>query len=567
MSLLQSKFLIIDYGSHSIKGLLCENGPFGQKILCMEKLGVVEVEDDENREEDESEETSENKEIKTREKVTWAKYEYNLIRFVQSFFPDELSFALNLKLENIHTRDLSLPILKPKELGQSIAFEMEESLPQSLEEMEVVGHSWNNDGENLHILGFGTTRHETLEKSVSPLLGSQSIILDISPNVSMLASFLRYFGPSFYKDISLGQIDIGANYTIFNIVYNGKLSFSRSLPFGGNDINQILVDVLKIDPSEAEQKKLDLGLDIVDLRPRSKDFYTSNSISMEEYDKILGCIRAFLDKICLEIERSLFALRCSTPDHFYLSGGTSLCKGICFYLRENLQRNVDFYPAKLDNNEDIVIWATALGAREKFNLPNIDRDNFIETPFGSSLRGGKFEFGAFKFPLAFGLASLFFMILSMLMGIRYDQSLITQYKEEIKETAESVPNLLAGSSPDQIVMQLQDICRKRLRGVKRSIIKMIDLMRELNVYSPSAEEMEIKFRKFYFKTKSLEIEVDLDDVGKSSLLQEKLRESPFFQEVIVKRRKILANQSARVLYSLVVKDKKISTSGVTQNCL
>ena len=157
----------------------------------------------------------------------WNKYEYNTIRFLQSFFPEETSYILSLPLDNLHIRDFMLPLMKPKEANESIAFGTEESLPYSLEKTEVIGHTWAEDEENMHIISFGASR-DFVENFVRPLVAEQAVVLGLYPDASMVACFLRVFGLEFYEKKSIGQLDIGATHTIFNVVYDGKLAFTRS---------------------------------------------------------------------------------------------------------------------------------------------------------------------------------------------------------------------------------------------------------------------------------------------------------------------------------------------------
>ena len=563
MAIIQSRYLIIDCGSHSIKGLLYESGPVGERILSMEKLPSLKLETEKElaSASDLEEEISPEEREKQR---LWNEYEYNLMRLVHSFFAEESNYVLQLPLSKLHVRDFTFPIVKTKELGQAISFQAEESLPYSLEKTEVVGHSWAADEQDMHILAFGAER-ELVENTVKPLSKEHSVITALFPNSSMLAGLVRLFKASFYEGLSLGQLDIGASSSTLNILDNGKLSFTRSLAYGGNDLTEIVASVLGLTKEKAESKKLALDLDFIDLRPRSDDFYEKHSITKSKYDEIIYKSRSMIEKLCLEIERSFLALGCPTPESIYLSGGASLSKGLSTFMKENLQRNVDYYPLSLSDEKTREIWATALGAMEQQKLPLSDKDNFLDTPSGSALKGKQFHLGVFRMPLAFSIAALLVFSFSIALGIFHDRSRVKKYREEIQAFAQKIPGILSNSNPEQILVQAQSICRQRMRNMARSRTRILDLLQEINHRSPSPAEMDIVFRKLRFDSKSLQFEVELANVGESANLQQKLGESHFFKNVEIKRRRILPNQRARVIYSLENAEKKESFSSNT-NC-
>ena len=240
----------------------------------MEKLPRVSllahlIKDSPEEEELQKESPSEQEEREKRR--FWYEYEYNIVRLVQSFFAEESNYILQLPLEKLHIRDFAFPAVKPKDLGQAISFQTEESLPYPLEDTEVVGHSWALDEENMHILSFGAAR-ELVENAVKPLYREHSVITALLPDASMLAGFVRLFKTDFYAGRTLGQLDLGARTSTLNILNDGKLAFSRSLPYGGNYLTAIVASVLGLEKEKAESKKLAMELDLIDLRPRYRGF-------------------------------------------------------------------------------------------------------------------------------------------------------------------------------------------------------------------------------------------------------------------------------------------------------
>ena len=278
--------------------------------------------------------------------------------------------------------------------------------------------------------------------------------------------------------------------------------------------------------------------------------------------------RAELEKLCLEIERSFLALRCPMPECLYLSGGTSLMKGIGSFLKESLQRDVEHYPLSLSNGKALEIWATAIGATEQQKLALNDKDNFLDTPFGSTLKGGQFHLRIFKIPITFFAAALLIFAFSIALGIFHDRSRVRMYKEKIQSFSRSIPGILVSSSspPEQILIQAQAICRKRLLNLERSKLRVLDILQEISKRTPPPEEMDLTFRSLQFDSKGFQFEVELANVGESANLQQKLAESRLFKNLEIKRRKILPSQRARVIYSLRSIEKKGSLNSSNINC-
>ena len=118
---------------------------------------------------------------------------------------------------------------------------------------------------------------------------------------------------------------------------------------------------------------------------------------------------------------------------------------------------------------------TAIGARELYKLPREARDDFIDTPFGSTLKGGQIHLGLFKMPLFFAMASLLIFSLSFAIGIFQDYNRSKRYIEEIEVLSKNIPGILASdAAPSQILIQTQEICRRRFRGFQASQKRVLE---------------------------------------------------------------------------------------------
>ncbi len=567
MSFLQNKYLVIDYGSHTIKGVLFESGPLGERILRTESLPIAKLEYLGNNNDmaltNGSVKTKEEAKVSAKKNIpvkedeiwVWSEYEYNIVRFVQSFFPFETSYILHIPLETLHIRDITIPVIKKTKLNhEAISFQVEDELPFNLEKLEVVGHIWTQNAENAQVLSFGAER-SLLQNIVTPLLIGKTALLYIIPDAVLLASFIRIFKPDFYEKRCIGQIDVGASSTTLNVIYEGKLAFTRSLPWGGNELTSILANNLNISFEQAEKKKLELEIDLLNSKERPEVFYKNLGMKRSNYLDFSTKIKEWLQEISIEIERSFIALRCPIPEDFYISGGTAKIKHLENVLSEFLNKNVVRYPISLSTNEAPELWITALGAREIKSITKENRDNFLDTSFGSTLSSQKFDYSIFRIPITLMLATLFIFLGALGLGIVHDYKQIKINTGQIMAFGKTIPEIKVSEEPNEILSQAHSICQKRLRGASRTKTKFLQVLNELNKVTPGQASVDLEFRRLNYDGTSIELEVDLGNVGLSTTLQEKLSESKLFKNIEVKDRNILPNQKARVVYRL----EKINT--------
>jgi general secretion pathway protein L len=247
LPLFNEQFLVIDYGTTRIKGVLCENGPGGRRVLRLESLPIVLLENADLGEEEDSGALAD-----------LTEYEYNVTRFVQSFFPEESNYLLNLSLDRVYVRDLVIPIVNAKQINEVIPHEVENYLPVSLDEAEVIGKAWEIGDESSQVITF-TAPNESLVQRVQPLLRGTTSVRMLSLDAVGLANFIQLLDPTEYQDRVVGQIDIGGSLTILNILKDGELVFSRQLPIGGRDLDYIIAEEYNVDVDMAETIKLGLA--------------------------------------------------------------------------------------------------------------------------------------------------------------------------------------------------------------------------------------------------------------------------------------------------------------------
>jgi general secretion pathway protein L len=111
-----NQYLAIDYGTTHIKGILFRQVLGSVTILRHESLQIVSLPEKQSDE-----------------------YEYNIVRFIQSFFPEESNFLINIAMDNLFIRDLVIPLNSEKAIKEILPFEVENVVPFPIETMVVQG--------------------------------------------------------------------------------------------------------------------------------------------------------------------------------------------------------------------------------------------------------------------------------------------------------------------------------------------------------------------------------------------------------------------------------------------
>ena len=134
-----------------------------------------------------------------------------------------------------------------------------------------------------------------------------------------------------FKDQLVGKnlaiADIGAGGTDICIIQHGRLSFSRSFTFGGNNLTQLFEREYKLSFDDAEEKKIEEA----SLRSQAEDALTRQWVE-SLVREIAASIRAFTGK---ETNGSI--------DSLWLCGGSSLIPGLDSYLTDRLGIQVSLW--------------------------------------------------------------------------------------------------------------------------------------------------------------------------------------------------------------------------------
>ncbi|MGM0606959.1 MAG: type IV pilus assembly protein PilM [Candidatus Muiribacteriota bacterium] len=230
-----------------------------------------------------------------------------------------------LLAQNTIIRFIKMPIMKDDELKEAIKFEAEQYIPYSIDEVQIsffkLGEITEDEVEQNYILLVCTpkeimnTYQTTLKNS-----GVNLKVLDVDC-FGVINSVMHMVDP----DSITAVVDIGASTTNIDIVRRGILDFHRNITIAGNNISNVIKDVLKLELSQAENIKKEEG-----------------RVAIEESDRneISDVINTIVEELASEIRRSFDFFKAQSRekqiDRIILTGGTAKLANIDVFLANEL---------------------------------------------------------------------------------------------------------------------------------------------------------------------------------------------------------------------------------------
>ena len=542
MGYFSEQFLVIDAGTTQIRGILYEKSPAGSSILRTSSLKIPA--DKRKTGMDEEEKAS-----------LYASY---LHSFLESHFPEQKNILISMPQDRVFIRDLELPIADERQIQHVLIHEMEGRLPIGMEKTEVIGRIWRKGDEESSLLCY-SAEHRRLIDRVTPILQRSDLSLRLlTVDGPAIAAATALLDPEATSNRSIAQIHLGERSTILNIVSDGKLAFSRSLPIGSGELTGLVAGVLKLDETEAEDWKRDRsfyiplpGESIQNPEPGMKP----EGISRKDYVKLLGLFREHFEGLALEIERSFLAKEDLLVETLYLSGGGSNFTGLASFLENILGIPVQDYPLTIDGEPEIAEWIPAIGIFEEFKKRPLQRLDFLGTDFGRLLKRGEVHWRTFLPPLIVGGAGLVFFLISFILGILVERKQLQETHARILAVARQIPGV--SSDPNNALASAKKLCQERLNSfrMQSSGVRVLELLYSLGQITPAPGEISFKFKRLSTSEKEIEIEGEVQRLTEVTVLQESFEKSGEYQRVEVKSDTIRDNV-VLVRVKLILKDPR-----------
>ncbi|MBE7411337.1 MAG: cell division FtsA domain-containing protein [Leptospiraceae bacterium] len=537
------QYLAIDYGTTFIKGILYKQFLGGVTILRNETLKIVRLEESEGDE-----------------------YEYNIVRFIQSFFPEETNFLINLPIEKLFIRDLVVPLGTEKAVREIIPFEVENQIPFPVETMEVLGNIWKIEDENSNVITF-SAHHSELQKAITPFLRTETQLKSMSIDSFVLSSVItKHQGGAIHSE-KVGQVDIGGKITIFNSISDGKLTHSRFFAAGGEYITQKISDLLKIELHDAEELKTSITFNINEIDEDLKQaFLKKFKLTNQNFKQLLQILHSSLDEVAEEVARSIFALFDSEkPEVIYLSGGGSLLPGTEKFLSDKIGISVKKYDF-LELKEES--YTTCLGTGYHYLLKKSEKMDFLNTKYVQTINKSSLKLSYFKTHLALLGISFFILITVFFVGIIIDKRKIKASNELLAQKFQSGFGMEAPSDTDVMDFAVREVKKEQKNSeIVRLFLSqdsILDILVDLTNNFPSKDSFNFALDQFTFDGNEVQIYGRVDEFSELGTIQSSLEKSKKFKNIEVLNKRLIQGVS-KLKVSFKIKLEVVNSSEKNNN--
>jgi general secretion pathway protein L len=512
------QYLAIDYGSTLLKGVLFKKVLGKVTILRTESLPVVRLDENEGD-----------------------PYEYNIVRFIQSFFPEEDRFLLNLGIHNLFVRDLNIPLTTEKAIQEVLPFEVENLVPYPMEELEVIGKIWKVGKDSSDLICFNV-HHSELDRALKPFAKGDLQLSCLSLDSFVISSIISKHHNLLIHEKTVLQLDIGGKYSILNIVHDGKLRHTRQIYLGGQEITDDISKLLKVDFNTAEEIKQAMQFSIFSSEENTEveqKFLSRFPVSALQLKNIKKLIQTKIEAVIHEIENSIFSLNeQERPSLILLSGGGSLFPGLVEHVQTRLNLPVSRYDFLGISDPTLV---TAVGTGIHFESRN--QVNFLGTGFAKRINSNRFRIGAFKPHLILVGISLILLLGVFVIGIVLDNRKISANKRIL---AEKFKNGIGGDLADDEDVLTTAAARLKAEKKKTEIYRLflskesiLDLINEISEQFPSTEALPFVLDQFNFEENEIQIYGRVNEFGEIGTIQAALEKSEKFTNIQVLNKRLI----------------------------
>lgn len=250
----------------------------------------------------------------------------------------ERSFA-SISGQNVIMRFTKLPIMSPEELEQTVRIEAEQYVPYAIDEVSITHSVLNtvdedDEGGGKYSILLVVAQKDLVGSYTDVLKGAgisaDMIDVDTIAAINALENSFMQTASSQEGGEVIAIIDAGARTTNISVLKAGILMFTRNIPIAGNNITEMIKEVMKQEFDQAESIKLEEA---------------EVSIGDVGANEISEVVKTTVEELASEIRRSFDYFKAQSRDplihRIILSGGSSNLRSFNTYLSNEL--GVDVY--------------------------------------------------------------------------------------------------------------------------------------------------------------------------------------------------------------------------------
>jgi type IV pilus assembly protein PilM len=239
--------------------------------------------------------------------------------------------AASLSGNAVIVKKISLPVMTPTELDESIYWEAEQYIPFDIQDVNLDYQILEGNGAEskgtMEVLLVAAKKEKIADYTgVIAQAGRTPVVVDVDAFALQNAYELNY---GFEKNAVIVLLNAGASAININIIANQQSVFTRDISLGGNAY------------TEAVQRELNLPFESAELLKRG------STVDGATFEDVVPILRAMTENVLLEVQKTFdFFKATASSDHIdriMLSGGASRVEGFAEALQERFGTAVDMF--------------------------------------------------------------------------------------------------------------------------------------------------------------------------------------------------------------------------------
>jgi type IV pilus assembly protein PilM len=239
--------------------------------------------------------------------------------------------AASLSGNAVIVKKISLPVMTPTELDESIYWEAEQYIPFDIQDVnldyQILDAAKGDGGGTMDVLLVAAKKEKIADYTgVIAQAGRTPIVVDVDAFALQNAYELNY---GFEPGSVVVLLNAGASAININIIAGEQSVFTRDISLGGNAY------------TEAVQRELNLPFDSAELLKKGVP------IDGATFDDVVPVLRAMTENVLLEVQKTFDFFKATASsdriDRIMLSGGASRVEGFAEALQDRFGTPVEMF--------------------------------------------------------------------------------------------------------------------------------------------------------------------------------------------------------------------------------
>ena len=239
--------------------------------------------------------------------------------------------AASLSGNAVIVKKISLPVMTPAELDESIYWEAEQYIPFDIQDVnldyQILESGKTEAGATMEVLLVAAKKEKIADYTgVIAQAGRTPIVVDVDAFALQNAYELNY---GFEPGAVVVLLNAGASAININIIAGGQSVFTRDISLGGNAY------------TEAVQRELNLPFESAELLKKGVP------VDGATFEDVVPVLRAMTENVLLEVQKTFDFFKATAAseriDRIMLSGGASRVEGFAEALQERFVTAVEMF--------------------------------------------------------------------------------------------------------------------------------------------------------------------------------------------------------------------------------